>query len=117
MQVSEEGSDRGLDEGGGRWVKACLVREIPRGRPLLVVVEGAEISVAACGGRYFAVSNICAHQHASALHLGRLEGCTLECPMHGWVYDLTTGRGTNGEGRIATYATRVEGDALAVLLP
>ena len=91
-----------------------MLREIPAGRPHLAVLEGEEIAVVRIGPEFFAVSNVCAHEHIAALHRGRLDGCTLECPMHGWRYDLRSGLGVTGEGRIRVYATRVIGDELFV---
>ena len=52
-----------------------------------------EIAVAHDGEEYFAVEDICSHA-AVALSEGEIEGCTLECWLHGSRFDLRTGEPT-----------------------
>lgn len=72
-----------------------------------VVVDDGDIALFSDGGRIFAVQNDCPHQHFSMLHEGELTDCRITCPMHGWTFDLQTGRATNGSGRLKCYAVKV----------
>jgi nitrite reductase/ring-hydroxylating ferredoxin subunit len=63
---------------------------------------------------YFAFENNCPHQHFAALHEGTLDGCHLTCPMHGWTFDVRTGRSVSGEGSLRIYSVEVEKDDLQV---
>jgi len=72
-----------------------------------VVVDGRDIALFSENGRIFAVQNDCPHQHFSMLHEGELKDCRITCPMHGWTFDLQTGRATNGSGRLKRYAVKV----------
>ena len=72
-----------------------------------VVADGRDIALFSDGGRIFAVQNDCPHQHFSMLHEGELNECRITCPMHGWTFDLESGRATNGSGRLKRYAVKV----------
>ncbi len=67
-------------------------------------------------GKFYAIDNVCAHQHFAMLHQGILEDLTVTCPMHGWTFSLETGRATVGSGRVKTYAVKVVGDEVWVEL-
>jgi nitrite reductase (NADH) small subunit len=99
------------------FVKVAAAVEIPRTGGKLVHVRGLDIALFRWGGEFLALNNVCAHQHFSMLHQGPVEACAVTCPMHGWVYDLRTGLAKGGEGRVATYAVRVEGEQLLLELP
>lgn len=98
-------------------VKIAELKHIRDSAGISVSIDGKEIAVFRRNGRLFAVSNVCAHQHFSLLHKGKLEGITVECPMHGWTYDLSTGRAVKGDGMIATFPVFVRGDDVMVELP
>ena len=54
-------------------------------------VDGVEIALAHCNGGFYAVQGHCLHLQGPLGH-GRLEGCVLTCPWHGWQYDVRTGQ-------------------------
>jgi nitrite reductase/ring-hydroxylating ferredoxin subunit len=99
------------------FVKTVSVDRVREDRGTLVELEGIEIALFLRQGAYYALNNICSHQHQSALHQGRLEGCTVECPMHGWTYDLRTGKAVKGDGRVAAYRVERRDGYLFVELP
>jgi len=98
-----------------RRIRAASIGEIRDGRGTLVAIEGLEIAIFRYEGSYFAINNVCSHQHFSVLHPGTFDRCRVECPMHGWTYDVRTGRGT--EGRVARYEVTVTGESIFVELP
>ena len=98
-------------------VKVATIDQIREAKGFVVVVEGNEIALFKRNGELFALNNSCAHQHFSVLHQGKLDGCTVECPMHGWTYDLRTGMATTGQGRVATYAVTTKGNDVYIELP
>src|SRR5205085_492956 len=53
-------------------------------------VGDEEIALAHCDGGFYAVQAHCLHLQGP-LPEGRLEGCVLSCPWHGWQYDVRTG--------------------------
>lgn len=61
------------------------------GRP----IEGKEVAVAVVGDRIVAVQRRCPHEGAN-LDEGRVfAGKAIKCPLHGFVFDLFTGKGLN----------------------
>ena len=67
-------------------------------------------------GEIFATQAECPHR-IGPLADGLLGGSTLVCPLHGWKFDLATGRTTNGECGLTTYPVEVSagGDILLSL--
>jgi 3-phenylpropionate/trans-cinnamate dioxygenase ferredoxin subunit len=102
------------------------VHEIPPGARKIVTVGRREIGVFNLDGEFFALRNRCPHQGA-ALCDGRLVptvsssapgdyelgGRTLlQCPWHGWEFDVRDGQSWSDPGRlrVASYKVRVERD-------
>ena len=69
-----------------------------------------EIAVAHDGDEFFAVEDICSHA-AVALSEGEVEGCTVECWLHGSRFDLRTGKPTGlpATEPVATFPVEVRG--------
>lgn len=62
----------------------------------------------------YAYEDRCPHQGAK-LSAGRLDGSTLVCSVHGWSYDVSTGRGINpSTARLVRFSVRIEGDDVLV---
>ncbi len=76
--------------------------------------DGADIALFLVDDEIVAVQNDCPHQHFSRLHEGILRGCEITCPMHGWTFDLKTGRATTGSGRLKRYEVNVVGDNVLI---
>jgi len=69
----------------------------------LVAPRGLSIILVKQKGRIYALRNRCAHMSCT-LAGGQLDGETLQCPCHGWKFDLTTGEFIDArEIRIQTY--------------
>jgi 3-phenylpropionate/trans-cinnamate dioxygenase ferredoxin subunit len=93
----------------------CSVTDIPPGTAHRVEVEGRPIAVVNTEGQWFAVSDICSHADVS-LAEGDVDGCTLECWLHGSRFDLRTGRpsGPPATTPVPIYPVSVEGDTVFV---
>ena len=74
-------------------IDVCTVSELPPGERKLIEWEDLEIGVFNCGGEYFAIEDRCSHDDGPLAH-GELdaEQCTVECPRHGSLFDLRTGK-------------------------
>lgn len=75
-----------------------------------------DVLVAWVDGEVFAIEDACNHAGAS-LAEGWVEGDCVVCPMHGYVFELRTGKldrpkGLCGDQR--TFEARVEGDEVVV---
>ena len=100
-----------------RLVKVARVKDIREQSGTLVRINEEDVVIFKRNEEYFALSNVCAHQHFSMLHQGTLEDCTVTCPMHGWTYDMRTGKATTGQGRVATYNVKIEGMDIFIEVP
>jgi nitrite reductase/ring-hydroxylating ferredoxin subunit len=89
--------------------------ELTPGQGKLVEVNQQRIALFNVGGRYYAVDDICPHR-GGPLSEGELEGTTVACPWHGATFDVATGEVTRSPAAVgvATYAVRVEGEAIAI---
>lgn len=99
------------------YIKVATVHEIPAQCGRLVIVDGEDIALFKRDGKIYALHNVCAHQHFSKLHEGAIEGLTVTCPMHGWTYDLVSGKAVHGDGAVRTYKVKVKGDDVFIELP
>jgi len=79
-----------------------------------VAVGDHDVALWYVGGTFYAIGNVCAHQHFPMMHQGTLEGLTVRCPMHGWRYSLETGMAVEGSGKLPVFDVRVDGESVAV---
>jgi NAD(P)H-dependent nitrite reductase small subunit len=96
------------------FIKVARLSDLHERQGKFVRVEDDEIALFKIDGRFFAINNVCAHQHISALHQGELNGLNVTCPMHGWTYSLETGKAISGSGCVQVYPVKVIGENVFV---
>jgi 3-phenylpropionate/trans-cinnamate dioxygenase ferredoxin subunit len=75
-------------------IKVCAVDEIEVGTAVSADIDGTQVAVVrAEDGNVYAVHDECSHASVP-LSEGEIEGCTLECWLHGSRFDLRTGEPT-----------------------
>jgi nitrite reductase/ring-hydroxylating ferredoxin subunit len=99
------------------FVNIARISDIANNQCKLVCVDGVEIAVWNVEGRFFAINNVCPHQHFSSLHQGTLDGLFVTCPMHGWSFNLEDGRPGFGNGCARTYRVKILGKDVLVERP
>ena len=74
-------------------IDVCPLSELPPGAARIVEWEDLEIGVFNCAGELFAIEDRCSHDDGP-LAEGELDEstCTVECPRHGSLFDLRSGR-------------------------
>ena len=74
-------------------IEVCPVTELPPGGMRLVEWEDLEIGVFNCAGMVYAIEDRCSHDNGPLVE-GELDqdNCTIECPRHGSLFDLKTGK-------------------------
>jgi len=96
-------------------IDVCTVSELPTGERKLVEWEDLEIGVFNCRGEYFAIEDRCSHDDGP-LAEGEFDAgtCTVECPRHGSLFDLRTGRPKTlpAYEPVETFPVRVEEDTV-----
>ncbi len=71
---------------------ACKQSEIPRGSAKNVNLGGVEITIFHTENGLVARSGVCKH-NAFKLELCEISGDIIRCPLHGWKYRISTGKG------------------------
>ena len=72
----------------------CKLAELPAGEMRLVEADGRKIGVFHCAdGELYAIEDRCSHDDGP-LAEGEFDpaSCTVECPRHGSLFDLRTGK-------------------------
>ena len=74
-------------------IDICPVSELPSGSKKIIEHDDLEIGVFNCGGDFYAIEDRCSHDDGP-LAEGPFdaENCVVECPRHGSLFDLRTGR-------------------------
>jgi 3-phenylpropionate/trans-cinnamate dioxygenase ferredoxin component len=74
-------------------IDVCPVSELPPGGMRLVEWEDLEIGIFNCNGEILAIEDRCSHDNGTLVE-GELdqERCAVECPRHGSLFDLKTGK-------------------------
>jgi len=96
-------------------ITVCAVSELPPGAKRIVEWEDLEIGVFNCNGDILAIEDRCSHDNGTVGE-GELDeaACTVECPRHGSVFDLRTGRPLTLPAYVPvdTFAVLVEDDTI-----
>jgi 3-phenylpropionate/trans-cinnamate dioxygenase ferredoxin component len=74
-------------------IDVCAVSELPPGQMKLVEWDDVEIGVFNCGGNLYAIEDRCSHDDGP-LAEGEFDEsrCTVECPRHGSLFDIRSGK-------------------------
>jgi nitrite reductase/ring-hydroxylating ferredoxin subunit len=92
----------------GPFVTVARLEDVPPGTVTTVAACDRRLALAHCDGAVHAVQADCLHLEGP-LGEGRLEGCVLTCPWHGWQYDVRTGENEFDRAiRLETYEVRIE---------
>ena len=97
------------------FIKVAQQGDLVPGQVKAVVVNGAQIALCNVDGVYYAIDDACPHRSAS-LAEGDLIGKEITCPLHGAIFDVTTGEvleGPAGEN-LACYRVRVSDDGIEI---
>lgn len=90
------------------------VASIPPGSGQAFTVANRRIALFNVDGKLHAMDDICPHAGAP-LSEGRLTGCVVSCPWHGWDFDVTNGRMPGqAEDCQTVYPVFVNGDQIEV---
>ena len=96
-------------------VTVCPAAEMPPGEMRLVEVDDRKIGVFNCDGALYAIEDRCSHDDGP-LAEGEFDSdaCTVECPRHGSLFDLTTGRPKTlpAYGPVETFPVAIEDDTI-----
>lgn len=95
--------------------RVMALSELAENTPVEVSVEGTDVVLVRIGDEVHAVGALCSHAEVPMAE-GDVEGCALECYMHGSMFDLRTGRPLNlpATEPIPVYPVTLDGDDVLV---
>jgi len=95
--------------------KAADLSQIADGTALAIELDGNDVALVRVGDDVFAVEDMCSHAMVP-LSEGDVEGCEIECWLHGSRFDVRTGEALNlpATEPVPTYATQIDGDVVLV---
>ena len=75
------------------FVDICPIDDLPPGAKRVVRWEDLEIGIVNCAGDILAIEDRCSHDNGDLMEGDVDEDeCTVECPRHGSLFDLRTGK-------------------------
>jgi nitrite reductase/ring-hydroxylating ferredoxin subunit len=98
-----------------KWHEVAKTSEVPEGEALRVQVGEEPIAIYNLNGTFYATHDICTHALAH-LSDGYVEGDCVECPLHGGVFHIPTGKAVSGpvQKPVRIFSIKVEKETLLV---
>jgi 3-phenylpropionate/trans-cinnamate dioxygenase ferredoxin subunit len=97
------------------FTEAAALADVPDGGVLAVTVDGEELALVRDGDDVYAIRDECSHA-SIPLSEGEVDGCEIECWLHGARFDVRTGKplGLPATEAVPTYPTQITGDVVMV---
>jgi nitrite reductase/ring-hydroxylating ferredoxin subunit len=89
------------------FTKVCSVENLKNYTGKRFFIDDVEVAVFLINEAIYALSNICPHQHTSLIYDGFIEDGFVICPVHGWMFNLETGRTPTGSKGLDSYPVKV----------
>jgi 3-phenylpropionate/trans-cinnamate dioxygenase ferredoxin component len=109
-----------LNDTAATKIPVCPATELSPGAMRLVEHDGKKIGVFNCDGTLYAIEDRCSHDDGP-LAEGPFDAatCTVECPRHGSLFDLTSGRPKTlpAYQPVETYPVTIEDDTIKLEVP
>ena len=100
------------------FVRCCALSDLVDDEPLAVELGGEPAAIVrVSGGDVYAIRDVCSHAEVP-LSEGEVDGCTIECWLHGSRFDLRTGKPTGMPATepVPVYPVKTEGDDVLVAI-
>ncbi len=97
------------------FTKVTKTGDIEPGKVKVYDVAGKQIAICNVDGTFYAIDDVCTHDGGS-LDQGELMGDQIECPRHGALFDVKTGKALTlpAVAPVQSYPVQVDGDDIKV---
>ena len=101
-----------------KFVAAIGAANVPEGDVIGVDVAGRKVALFKLDGTIYALEGFCTHGHAE-LAGGYVEGDRIQCPMHGGLFEIRTGKAAGDPCTVdlKVFPVKIEGDQVLIGLP
>jgi len=83
--------------------RLCRIDELKDRQGRRFIVDETEVAVFKIDGVVYALSNNCPHQHTTLIYDGFIEDDCVVCPVHGWKFNLETGKQPAGQNGLDSF--------------
>ena len=97
------------------FVKAASVDQVQPGKSVVRNMGGKDIAIFNLNGEFFAICNDCPHV-GGPLGEGYLRGSVVTCPLHGWQFDIKTGKSPLIAAEVECYEVKVENGEILIAI-
>jgi 3-phenylpropionate/trans-cinnamate dioxygenase ferredoxin subunit len=97
------------------FVTVAKTSDVAPGAVQVFEVDGTRIALCNVDGSFYAIADVCTHD-GGPLDQGELEGDQIECPRHGALFDVKSGKALTLPAvvPVQTYPVQVDGDDVKV---
>jgi len=102
----------------GSFVKVARASEVTPGKGVAVQVGADRVALFNSGGTFYAIDDVCPHR-GGPLSDGQIDGTNVQCPWHGALFDVCTGKRVAGPSPrdVRAFTVRVTGDDVEIEAP
>jgi len=104
---SEEKDLTRLPDGQVGFQRVCSFDELKEERGKRFIIDDVEVALFKVKGKIYALSNICPHQHTTLIYDVFIEDGCVVCPVHGWMFNLETGKTPSENSGLDRYDVRI----------
>ena len=99
------------------YTRACALADVPADGALAVEVGDEPVAIIRTDGEVYAIRDVCSRAEVP-LSEGEVDGCTIECWLHGSRFDLRTGKPTGMPATepVPVYPVKIEGDDVLIAI-
>ena len=101
-----------IREDGFKFV--CKLNDLAEYKGRRFIIDDIDIALFKINTNVFALSNICPHQQTKLIYDGIIEDGCVVCPVHGWMFDLKTGKKQSGSKGLDSYPVIVNNEEVFV---
>lgn len=99
------------------FLRICSLNDLEVNKGKRFIIGETDVAVFLIDNKIYALSNICPHQHSALIYDGFLEDGFVVCPAHGWKFDLTSGKTSEGGKGLDVFETKLIDDQVYVKIP
>ena len=96
------------------FTRICCLDELKEHQGRRFFINDVEVALFKLNGEVYALGNVCPHQHSAVIYDGIIEDDYVVCPVHGWKFNLATGKQQTGYNGLNSYEVQIEGKEVYV---